>query len=123
VFKFGTLPDGSIRVEVNPETHRRKVAKERKAKTEVARARQTLNLAQDAFAGCLVRIAALFRYFGKSEEDRPVRKGCPRRVRKNRDYQGPGIATPVTQGPADSSPRTRSRIQAACRESLGTLRL
>jgi len=54
VFKFETLPDGSVRrVEVNPETHRRKMAKEWKAKTEVARARQTLNLTQDAFAGLL----------------------------------------------------------------------
>jgi DNA-binding transcriptional regulator YiaG len=54
VFKFETLPDGSMRrVEVNPETHRRKVAKDWKAKTEVARARQTLNLTQDAFAGLL----------------------------------------------------------------------
>jgi DNA-binding transcriptional regulator YiaG len=52
VFKFGTLPDGSMRrVEVNPKTHRRKVVKEWKTKTEVARARQTLNLTQDAFAG------------------------------------------------------------------------
>ena len=54
VFKFEKLPDGTIRrVELNPESHRRKIKKAWDAQTEVARARQTLNLSQDAFASLL----------------------------------------------------------------------
>lgn len=34
--------------------------------------------------GCAVWFAALFRYFGKSEEDRPARKACPRHVAQTR---------------------------------------
>jgi putative transcriptional regulator len=51
VFKLEKLPDGTIRrVELDPETHRRRVRKTWDAQTEVARARQILNLSQSAFA-------------------------------------------------------------------------
>jgi DNA-binding transcriptional regulator YiaG len=54
VFKLEKLPDGTIRrVELNPETHRRQVKKAWNAQTEVARARQAMNLSQGAFAGLL----------------------------------------------------------------------
>lgn len=54
VFKLEMLPDGTIRrIELNPEAHRRQVKKAWDAQTEVARARQTLNLSQGAFASLL----------------------------------------------------------------------
>jgi DNA-binding transcriptional regulator YiaG len=54
VFRMEKLPDGSLRrVELEPGKHRRKVAAEWKAKTEVARARQSLNLSQAGFAQLL----------------------------------------------------------------------
>lgn len=54
VFKLEKLPDGTIRrVELNPEAHRRQIKKAWDAKTEVARARQALNVSQGAFASLL----------------------------------------------------------------------
>jgi DNA-binding transcriptional regulator YiaG len=48
------LPSGELRrVDVNPETYRRKQARAWKAKTEAARVRQELNLTQEAFAELL----------------------------------------------------------------------
>jgi DNA-binding transcriptional regulator YiaG len=48
------LPSGKIRrVELNPETCRRKQARAWKAKTEAAKVRHELNLTQDAFAELL----------------------------------------------------------------------
>ena len=48
------LPDGKLRrVELNPETYRRKQARAWKAKTEAAKVRHELNLTQDAFAELL----------------------------------------------------------------------
>jgi DNA-binding transcriptional regulator YiaG len=54
VFKLEKFADGSIRrTAVNPATHRRRIAKEWDAKSEVVRARQTLDLTQEAFAAML----------------------------------------------------------------------
>ena len=54
VFKLEKLPNGAIRrVELNPETHRRRVKKAWNAQTEVARARQALDLTQGPFAALL----------------------------------------------------------------------
>ena len=48
------LPGGAMRrVELDPETYRRKQARAWKAKTEAARVRHELNLTQDAFAELL----------------------------------------------------------------------
>jgi DNA-binding transcriptional regulator YiaG len=48
------LPDGKIhRVELDPETYRRKQARAWKPKTEAAKVRHELNLTQDAFAELL----------------------------------------------------------------------
>jgi DNA-binding transcriptional regulator YiaG len=54
VRKVTRLPDGTFkRVELDPETYRRKQARAWKAKTEAARIRHELNLTQDAFAELL----------------------------------------------------------------------
>ncbi len=54
VFKLEKHPDGTVRrIAVNPETHRREVAKAWDAKSQVTKARQTLDLTQDAFADML----------------------------------------------------------------------
>ena len=48
------LPDGAMRrVELNPETYRRKQARAWKAKTEAAKVRHELNLTQEDFAAML----------------------------------------------------------------------
>ena len=58
------LPDGKVRrVELNPETYRRKQARAWKAKTEAAKVRHELNLNQDAFAELLgVSIATVRKW-------------------------------------------------------------
>ena len=54
VFRIEKRPDGTFsRVEVNPETQRRKSAKAWEAKSEVAKVRQSLDLTQEAFADLL----------------------------------------------------------------------
>jgi DNA-binding transcriptional regulator YiaG len=54
VFRVERRPDGTFsRVEVNPETQRRKSAKAWEAKSEVAKVRQSLDLTQEAFADLL----------------------------------------------------------------------
>lgn len=54
VRKVTLMPDGTLkRVELNPETYRRKQARAWKAKTEAAKVRHELNLTQDAFAELL----------------------------------------------------------------------
>jgi putative transcriptional regulator len=54
VRKVKLLSDGKIhRVELDPETYRRKQARAWKAKTEAAKVRHELNLTQDAFAELL----------------------------------------------------------------------
>ena len=48
------LPDGTLRrVELNPESYRRKQARAWKVKTRAAKIRHELNLTQGAFAGLL----------------------------------------------------------------------
>ena len=54
VFRIEEKSDGTFsRVEVNPETQRRKSAKVWEAKSEVAKVRQSLDLTQEAFADLL----------------------------------------------------------------------
>lgn len=54
VRKVTRLPDGTFkRMELDPETYRRKQARAWKAKTETAKIRHELNLTQDAFAELL----------------------------------------------------------------------
>jgi len=54
VFRVEKMPDGTFsRVPVNPETQRRKSAKAWAAKSDVARARLSLDLSQQAFADML----------------------------------------------------------------------
>ena len=54
VRKVTRLPDGTFkRVELDPETYRRKQARAWKAKTEAAKIRHELNLTQNAFAELL----------------------------------------------------------------------
>jgi DNA-binding transcriptional regulator YiaG len=54
VRKVTLLPGGTLkRVELDPETYRRKQARAWKAKTEAAKVRHELNLTQDAFAELL----------------------------------------------------------------------
>jgi putative transcriptional regulator len=54
VRKVTLLPDGRLnRVELNPETYRRKQARAWKAKTEAAKIRHELNLTQGDFAELL----------------------------------------------------------------------
>jgi putative transcriptional regulator len=54
VRKVTRLPDGTFkRVELDPETYRRKQARAWKAKTEAAKIRHELNLTQGAFAELL----------------------------------------------------------------------
>jgi putative transcriptional regulator len=54
VFRIEKRPDGTYsRIEVNPETQRRKSAKAWEAKSEVAKVRQSLDLTQEAFADLL----------------------------------------------------------------------
>jgi DNA-binding transcriptional regulator YiaG len=54
VFRIEKRPDGTFsRIEVNPETQRRKSAKAWEAKSEVAKVRQSLDLTQEAFADLL----------------------------------------------------------------------
>lgn len=54
VFRVEKQPDGTFtRVAVNPETQRRMSAKAWKAKSEVAKVRQSLDLTQEDFAGLL----------------------------------------------------------------------
>lgn len=54
VFRIEKRPDGTFsRVAVDPESQRRKSAKAWAIKSEVAKARQSLNLTQEAFADLL----------------------------------------------------------------------
>ncbi len=54
VFRIEKRPDGTFsRVAVDPESQRRKSAKAWKAKSEVAKVRQSLDLTQEAFADLL----------------------------------------------------------------------
>ncbi len=54
VRKVTLLPGGTLkRVELDPETYRRKQARAWKAKTDAAKVRHELNLTQDAFAELL----------------------------------------------------------------------
>ena len=54
VFKLEKHPDGTIhRIAVNPEAHRRRIAKAWDAKSQVTQARQTLDLTHDSFADML----------------------------------------------------------------------
>jgi putative transcriptional regulator len=54
VREVSLLPGGKLRrVELNPESYRRKQARAWKAKTQAARIRHELNLTQDAFAELL----------------------------------------------------------------------
>ncbi len=54
VRKVTVMPGGTLkRVELDPETYRRKQARAWKAKTEAAKVRHELNLTQDAFAELL----------------------------------------------------------------------
>ena len=54
VFRLEKRPDGSIvRVAVDPEAQRQRSAQAWEAKSEVAKARQSLNLTQEEFAGLL----------------------------------------------------------------------
>ena len=60
-FRIAKHPDGTFtRIAVNPETQRKQSAKAWKAKTEVAKVRQSLGLTQKAFANLLgIGIATL----------------------------------------------------------------
>ncbi len=64
VRKVTLLPDGTLkRVELDPESYRRKQARAWKAKTEAAKVRHELNLTQDAFAELLgVSIATVRKW-------------------------------------------------------------
>jgi len=70
VREVNLLPGGSMhRVELDPETYRRKQARAWKAKTEAAKIRHELNLTQEDFAGFLGVSLATVRKWERGTSD------------------------------------------------------